>query len=61
MRNTFVYPGSRVITTAGKVVTVAFVRNGEVWVFGERGFPVRVTVCGDAFGGEHDQSMGIAA
>ncbi len=61
MRNTFVYPGSKVITTSGKVVTVAFVRDGEVWVFSERGVPVQATVCNDAWGGEADQSIGVAA
>lgn len=61
MRKVICFPGQRVITTAGEVVTVAFVCNGQVWAFGRNGLPMLVTVCGDAWGGEVDQEVGVAA
>ena len=61
MRKPIVYPNQKVITTQGNVATVAFVSCGQVYVFGRNGLPVPVKVCGDAFGGEHDQELMNAA
>jgi hypothetical protein len=60
-RKSIVYPGQKVITTAGKVVTVAFVNAGQVYAYGRNGLPEKAVVCGDAFGGEHDQVLGLVA
>lgn len=60
-RKVIVYPGSKVITTAGNVVTVAFVNCGQVYAHGRNGLPEAVVVVGDAYGGEHDQVLGLAA
>jgi hypothetical protein len=62
-RMAVVYPGQRVITSAGDVVTVAMVRGDGV-VLAWRGnspWPLAVTVRGDAWGGEADQAVGLAA
>ena len=48
-----VQPGQRVITTHGITVTVAFVRNNQVWAWW-MGKLIPVTVRCDAWGGEHD-------
>ena len=61
MKKVLVYPGQKVVTTDGRVVTVAFVNCGQVYCFGRNGLPEAVTVVGDAFGGEHDQLVGLAA
>lgn len=59
-----VYPGERVMTTYGTVVTVAFVRQCsegvQVWAW-YRGQLQPVQVCYDAFGGEHEMELGLAA
>jgi hypothetical protein len=55
-----IHPGQRVITTAGTIVVVAYVRNGNVWAYWN-GDIVLVHVVADAWGGEHDQTIGIAA
>lgn len=61
-RTVHVFPGERVVTTAGRVVTVAYVTPaGVVMAFGPRGMPVPVRVVADAWGGEHDQAIGLAA
>lgn len=58
-----VLPGARVVTRDGTVATVMHVLpNGIVLAIGPGDAlprPVRV-VC-DAFGGEHDMAMGLAA
>lgn len=59
-RDTIIYPGQRIITTGGNVVTVAFVRNGNVWAY-RNGDIVIVHPVSDAWGGENDQSAGLAA
>ena len=59
MRDIVLFPGARVITTEGEVATVAFVMAGQVFVYGRYGLPKAVTVCGDAWGGEHDQEIGL--
>lgn len=63
MNGAVIYPGQRVVTSAGDVVTVALVRGDGVvlaWRHGQP-MPVPVHVRTDAFGGEHDQSIGLAA
>lgn len=61
MREFVVFPGQKVVTTAGEVVIVAFTRSdNEVWAFTARGL-LPVQICTDAFGGEHDQRMGLLA
>lgn len=60
MRNPICYAGQRVITTAGQVVVVAFVIGAQVWAFVSGSLqPVQVVT--DAWGGEADQEVGIAA
>ena len=61
MRRSIVHPGQRVITTEGKTETVALVDQGKVYVFASEGWLKAVTVVGDAWGGEHDQTQGLAA
>lgn len=55
-----VQPGQRVITSAGDSVTVAHITNGNVyaWRFGRI---VPVVVRCDAWGGEHDLTLGLQA
>lgn len=53
-----VLSGQRIVTSQGAVAIVAFVLNGAVYVYGRDGYPQRVRVRYDAFGGEHDQSLG---
>lgn len=62
-RNVWCVPGSRVITSAGDVVVVAMVTaDGTVMAWrGNAPWPVAVVVCGDACGGEADQTIGLAA
>jgi len=62
MRKAIVFPGQKVITTGGNVVTVAYVSPHDiVYAFDRRGIPVPVSICGDAWGGEVDQTLGLAA
>lgn len=58
-RQIVVFPGSKVITRSGEVATVAFVNHDEVHVFDRCGSYKSVDICGDAFGGEHDQEIGL--
>lgn len=60
MKQIIVHSGQRVIGTDGKVHTVAYVRNGNVWAYSNRGF-VLIRVVSDAWGSEYDQEIGIAA
>lgn len=60
MRNVVVHPGQKVVTSAGIVAIVAFVQFGQVWAW-VNGQVQPVTVKTDAFGGEHDQTIGLAA
>lgn len=61
MRKPIVFPGQKVITTAGNVVIVAFMHCGQVYAFGRNGLPEAVKVVNDAWGGEHDQAVMNAA
>lgn len=61
MNANLIQAGQRVITSHGETVTVAFVALGCVWAYGSRGLPRRVVVRTDAFGGEHDLRLGLAA
>lgn len=54
-------PGQKIITTEGVVRTVALVLNGAVYVYGSHGWLIKVTPRGDAWGGEHDLEVGVAA
>lgn len=60
-KRVIVFPGQKIIATDGKVHTVAFVNCGQVYGFGLNGLPEPITVVGDAFGGEFDQLLGLAA
>ena len=57
-KQTIVHSGQRVIATDGKIYTVAYERKGIVWAYGD-GCYVPITVSNDAWGGEHDQEIGI--
>lgn len=57
MKRIIVFPGQKVVTTTGKVVTVAFVNCGQVYAFGLNGLPEAVTVVTDAWGWEADQEL----
>lgn len=61
MRKVICFPGQRVILASGQTATVAFVNYGQVWVFGPNGLPMAATVCGEAWGGEHDMEVVNAA
>lgn len=56
-----VFPGQRVICTDGKTHTVAYQSHGQVFVFGANGMPVPAKPVTDAWGGEHDMELGLAA
>ena len=53
-----VHPGQKVVTSAGTVVTVAIIQHDKVWAFTSRGLQQVIVRC-DAFGGEHDLTMGL--
>lgn len=61
MRKVILFPGQRVILASGETAIVAFVAHNQVWVFGRYGLPVAAVVVTDAWGGEHDQSLGLVA
>lgn len=61
MRKTVIYPGQRVVTSEGKTEIVAFVLAGAVYVHSSDGWLKVVQVVGDAWGGEADQELGLAA
>jgi hypothetical protein len=61
MRKINVHPGQKVVTTAGNIETVAFVLFDQAFVYRSNGHFCMVEVVGDAWGGEHDQEMGLAA
>lgn len=61
MRKIIVFPGQKCVSTEGEVVTIAVINDGGVWAYGRDGLPKAVDIVGDAFGGEHDQAMGLAA
>lgn len=52
-----VFEGQKVITKSGQVVTVAFVRYGQVWAYGANGLPKPVDICCEAWGGDHDMNV----
>ena len=55
-----VYPGQRVITSHGRVVVVAMVTpDGRVMAYDGTGAVIPVTVVCDAWGGEHEQTVGL--
>lgn len=57
-----VVPGQHVLTAAGQRAIVAYVHDGVVfaWV-GMASVPRACIVRGDAYGGEHDLTLGLAA
>jgi hypothetical protein len=57
-RQIVVHPGQRVIDTQGRTVIVAYVHTDGVWAYWN-GEIVLVQVTGDAWGGEHDQEIGL--
>jgi hypothetical protein len=61
MRRAIVHPGQKVVTTEGKTEIVAAIFHGIVYVYGPDGWLRSVRVVGDAWGGEHDQEIGLAA
>lgn len=61
MRKIIVFPGQKVVTTGGEVVTVSHVAFGQIFVIGRNGLPKAAQICTDAFGGEHDQTLGMVA
>lgn len=61
MRKIIVEPGQRIVTTGGEVATVALIAQGRVYVYSINGWLKAVDICCDAFGGEHDQTVGLAA
>lgn len=56
-----IHAGQRIITTQGTVRTVAYVSNGVVWAYAPNGGLECVTPRSDAWGGEHDLTIGVAA
>ena len=61
MRRSICYPGQKVITTEGRTEIVAFVLYDAVFVYQPNGHFRMIEVVGDAWGGEHDQTQGLAA
>lgn len=57
MRKSIVYPGQRVITTGGDVVTVATVVGGRVYAYATGGWLKAINVVAEAWGGEFDNSL----
>jgi len=60
MKQIVVYPGQKVVATDGNVHVVAYVNDNQVFSY-KNGVPQPITVCGDAWGGENDQTFGLAA
>lgn len=57
-----VVSGQKIITTQGTVRIVAFVsRHGIVYAYAPNGGIEAVTPRSDAWGGEHDMNIGVAA
>ncbi len=56
-----VFPGQRVITSAGTVRTVAFTARGAVYVYGAGGEVEVAIVRSDAWGGEADLGQGLGS
>lgn len=55
-------PGQHVITASGQRAIVAMVIEGVVWAWvGRAPVPRPCIVRHDAFGGEHDQTLGLVA
>lgn len=61
MKQIVVHPGQKVIGKDGRTHIVALVLHGKVYVHSRDGWLVAIEVCGDAWGGEHDQEIGLAA
>lgn len=57
MRKVIVYPGMKVVTTGGDVVTVATVVGGRVYAYAVGGWLKAVDVVHEAYGGEADNSL----
>lgn len=57
-----VVSGQKIITTQGTIRTVAFVsQHGIVYAYAPKGGYEAVTPRSDAWGGEHDMNIGVAA
>jgi hypothetical protein len=56
-----VYPGQRIVAKDGKTYTVALIIHNKVYVYDTNGWLKAVQVVGDAWGGEHDQTVGLVA
>jgi hypothetical protein len=61
IRQTIVHASQRVIATDGKAYTVALILNEQIYAHDSGGWLKAITVCGDAWGGEHDQEYGLIA
>lgn len=55
-----VFPGQKVVATDGNVHIVAYVNDNKVYAY-KNGLAQPIIVCGDAWGGENDQTIGLAA
>lgn len=56
------YHNQRIITTGGQVAIVAYqLPDGRVFVYAANGSIVPAVPCADAWGGEHDLRLGLAA
>lgn len=60
-RRTVLHPGQRIVTTHGSMEIVAFVLFGQAFVYQPNGRFKMVETIGDAWGGEFDQEVGLAA
>lgn len=60
-RRSILYPGQKIVTTEGRNEIVAFVLFDQAFVYQPKGRFKLVEVCGDAWGGEADQEIGLAA
>lgn len=61
MRKVIVFPGSRVITSDGDVVTVATIVGGRVYAYARDGWLKAVNPVCEAWGSEHDMEVMNAA
>lgn len=60
-RQIVVHPGQKVVTTEGRTETVAYMLRDIVYVHSVGGWLKAVRIVGDAWGGEADQTQGLAA
>lgn len=55
------HPGQRIVTSDGTVRTVALIINGQLYCYAPNGWLEKVRPRYEAWGGEHEAELGLAA